>query len=75
MYVTPELDSQEDNVPEPTNTLEDYPTPPELRGEPKSPYSDLTSSSDDEIVSPLLQRNRICTLSRSLLCHFSRLGD
>ena len=51
MSVTPELDSQEDNVPEPSNRSEEYPTPPVLRGEPKSPYDYLTSSSDEEIVS------------------------
>ena len=69
MSVTPEIDSQEEYVPQPTNTLADYPTSPELRGEPKSPYSDLTSSSDDEIISPsLLPRHRICT-------HFSQVRD
>ena len=63
MSPTPEIDSEEENVPQLTNTLADYPTPPELRGEPKSLYSDLTSSSDDEIVSSslVLTRPHICT--------------
>ena len=44
-------------MPQPTNTLADYSTPLELRGESKSPYSDFTSSIDDEIVSPSLLSN------------------
>ena len=55
---TPAQDFQEDNVPEPSNRSEEYPTPPVLRGEPKSPYDYLTSSSDEEIVS--LGNPKIC---------------
>ena len=61
MCLTLEIDSEEEYVPQVTNTLADYPTPPELRGEAKSSYSYLTSSSDDESPSLLLPRPHICT--------------
>ena len=55
MSQTPDLYSQEDDGPEPSNKMEDYPTPPELRFETKSKYDELTpcTSDDEEIVSPL----------------------
>ena len=52
MCVSHQTHSQEEYVPKTPNTLSDYSTPSELGVEPKSPDSDLTSSSDDEIVSP-----------------------
>ena len=59
MSQTPDLYSQEDDGPEPSNKMEDHPTPPELRFETKSKYDELTPcTSDDEIVSPLTSSAR-----------------
>ena len=59
MSQTPELYSEEDDGPEPTNKMEDHPTPPELQFETKSKYDELTPCTiDDEILSPVITSAR-----------------
>ena len=56
MSQTPELFCDEDDGPEPTNKMEDHPTPPELQW---SKYDELTPcTSDDDIVSPVITSAR-----------------
>ena len=56
MSQTPELFCDEDDGPEPTNKMEDHPTPPELQW---SKYDELTPcTSDDDIISPVISAAR-----------------